>query len=123
MRNIFLITTCLVLCFSSKISAQTSVPAGEVSGTWTKAKSPYNINGDIRVPFGNTLTIESGVQVVFQGYYYLDIKGNVSAIGAPGDTILFTVKDTTGFHDVTIGTGGWNRIIIKNLDGGMNTSD
>ena len=84
MRNLFLITTCLVLCFSSKINAQTSIPAGDVSGTWTKANSPYNIFGDIRVPDSMTLTIEPGVRVIFQGHYRLAVDGTIRAIGTPG---------------------------------------
>src|SRR4030042_268311 len=61
--------------------------------------------------------------VEFQGHYMLNIKGNVKALGALGDTILFTVKDTTGFHNIENGTGGWNGIKIDNSDGTMGSSD
>src|SRR5690349_19279167 len=44
--------------------------AGTVQGTlggdttWTVANSPYTLTGDVIVPAGVTLTIESGVQVI-----------------------------------------------------------
>jgi hypothetical protein len=123
MKNFSILALCIVLFFSSMITAQTDIPAGPVSGTWTKAKSPYRIQGDINVQSGQTLTIQSGVLVEFQGYYMLNIKGNIRALGAPGDTILFTVKDTTGFHNIESGSGGWNGINIDNSDGTMGSSD
>jgi predicted outer membrane repeat protein len=123
MKNFFILALCTALFLSSMISAQTIVPAGPVSGTWTKAKSPYRIQGNINVPVGQTLTIQPGVVVEFQGHYMLSIKGNVRASGAPGDTILFTRKDTLGFYNVEIGNGGWNGIKIDNSDGTMWGSD
>lgn len=114
---------CLALESIYLISAQTIIPAGDVSGTWTKANSPYRIQGDITVPKGQTLTIQAGVAVEFQGYYMINIKGNIRAIGAPGDTILFTRKDTLGFHNMEIGNGGWNGIKFDNSDETMNPGD
>ncbi|MGD8627132.1 MAG: hypothetical protein PVJ34_21535, partial [Anaerolineae bacterium] len=49
----------------------TPVPGGNVSGTWTAAGSPYLIEGDITVPAGATLSIEPGVNVIFQSWYAL----------------------------------------------------
>jgi hypothetical protein len=123
MKNFSIIVLCTGLFLSSMISAQTIVPAGPVSGIWTKTNSPYRIQGDINVPSGQTLTIQSGVLVEFKGYYMLNVKGNVRAMGAPGDTIIFTVNDTAGFHNIEIGTGGWNGIKIDNLNGTMWDSD
>ena len=89
--------------------AQTNVPAGDVSGTWTKANSPYNINGEITIPNDSTLTIEPGVEVVFTGHYKFNVQGRLLAIGTETDTIVFTINDTTGFHNLTFpmvaGTG------------------
>ncbi|OGP66167.1 MAG: hypothetical protein A2169_14035, partial [Deltaproteobacteria bacterium RBG_13_47_9] len=42
----------------------TSIAAGNVSGTWTLANSPYHINGEITIPNDSTLTIEPGVEVL-----------------------------------------------------------
>jgi parallel beta-helix repeat protein len=77
------------------IFAQTQISAGDVSGSWTKANSPYYINGNISVPDGLTLQIEPGVQVIFTGHYELDIKGQLLAIGSKTDTISFAAQNTS----------------------------
>lgn len=91
-----------------------SIPAGNVSGTWTKANSPYQIQGNITVPNGETLTIEPGVSVEFQGYYSLNIQGRIIAKGAANDSIRFTVSDTTGYSDFTATSGAWAGIGFEN---------
>jgi hypothetical protein len=123
MKKTSILIICLALFFSSATSAQTSIPGGAVSGTWVKANSPYKILGDITVPVGQTLEIEPGVVVEFQGHYSLSIKGNVRAIGTVGDTVVFTINDTTGFHNIENGSGGWNGIKIDNSDETMWESD
>ena len=100
----------ITLCINS--NAQTAIPAGDVSGTWTKANSPYNINGEITIPDGLTLTIEPGVDVIFTGHYKFYVKGRLLAIGTETDTILFTINDTTGFHHLALPDGGWHGIKI-----------
>ena len=81
------------------VTAQTDVPAGDVSGTWSVTNSPYNINGEITVPDSNTLTIEPGVQVIFTGHYKLNVQGTLLAVGTNTDTITFSAQDTaTGWN-------------------------
>lgn len=115
-KSIFTISLCfLVILFLSpiefqRIYAQTEIPAGDVSGAWTKANSPYHINGEITIPNDSTLTIEPGVEVVFTGHYKFNVQGRLLAIGTETDTILFTINDTTGFHNLTIPDGGWHGI-------------
>lgn len=75
---------------ASLLCNATDVPAGNVSGLWTTANSPYIINGHTRVPAGQSLTIEPGVQVLFNGPYYMRILGNFSAVGAENDSITFS---------------------------------
>src|SRR3972149_12202018 len=67
------------LCIHS--FSQTSIPAGNVSGTWNLAGSPYQIQGSIQIPDGQTLTIDPGVTVDFQGTYKLNVQGRLLAIG------------------------------------------
>jgi parallel beta-helix repeat protein len=77
----------------------TDVPGGPVSGTWNAAGSPYNVLGDITVPAGESLTIEPGVEVVFQGDYELTALGIIDAVGAVADSIHFRgVVDWTGIR-------------------------
>ena len=66
----------------------------EVSGilssdtTWTKANSPYSLDGAILVSEGVTLTIKSGVTVNLNDYYIL-VNGTFRAIGNSNDKIYF----------------------------------
>jgi hypothetical protein len=79
--------------------AQTDIPAGDVSGTWTLEGSPYHINGEITIPNGKTLTIEPGVEVIFTGHYKFNVKGRMIAIGTEQDSIIFTADDhSAGWH-------------------------
>ncbi len=94
MKKIFLIIAAFISIYSFS-SAQTSIPAGNVSGTWTLDGSPYLIQGAIMIPNGSTLTIEPGVTVNFQGSYKLYVQGRLLAIGAVADSITFTAADTT----------------------------
>ena len=115
-KSIYTISLCFItLLFlstfeSQRTYAQTEIPAGDVSGTWTKANSPYNINGEITVPDSLTLSIEPGVEVVFTGHYKFNVQGRLLAIGTETDTIVFTINDTTGFHNVNIPDGSWTGI-------------
>ncbi|GAF97593.1 unnamed protein product, partial [marine sediment metagenome] len=63
--KIFLLFTLLIVITSSY--AQTPVPPGNVSGTWTPAGSPYQINGEITIPNDSVLIIAPGTYVEFQG--------------------------------------------------------
>jgi hypothetical protein len=81
--------------------AETNIPAGTVSGTWTTAHSPYLVDGEITIPDSETLTIEPGVQVIFQGHYKFNVQGQLLAVGTQEDTITFTAADTkTGWHGI-----------------------
>ena len=79
----------------------TDVPAGNVSGTWILANSPYHISGEITIPNDSTLTIEPGVEVVFMGHYKFNVQGRLYAVGTQNDSIRFTAEDkNTGWHGV-----------------------
>jgi hypothetical protein len=95
----FLLFNFLFLIIVPKVQALTSIPAGNVSGTWAKAGSPYQIQGTIQIPNGQTLSIDPGVIVEFQGHYKLNVQGRLLAVGTAADTIIFTAANTT--------TGWW----------------
>ena len=85
------------------LQAQTPVPAGDVSGLWNIDGSPYLIEGEITVPINETLVIEPGVTVNFQGYYKFNVMGTLLATGNEQDSILFTTDDPeTGWHSIRI---------------------
>lgn len=80
---------------------QSIIPGGDVSGNWTLAGSPYLIEGTITIPPGDTLTINPGVEVIFQGHFKLIVNGVLEANGAESDSILFSAADASV---------GWNGI-------------
>jgi hypothetical protein len=92
MKSISLFTLLLTASF---VFAETHIPAGNVSGLWEGAGSPYLIEGDIAVQGTDLLTIEPGVDVIFQGYYRLLVQGQLLAVGTEEDSILFTCADTS----------------------------
>ncbi|RJP77712.1 MAG: T9SS C-terminal target domain-containing protein [Candidatus Zixiibacteriota bacterium] len=83
---------------AASVSAETIIPGGSVSGTWTAAGSPYIIQGDVTLSAGSSLVIEPGVQVRFALDTGIHIYGNLTADGTlqpgVGDTIFFTSNET-----------------------------
>jgi hypothetical protein len=107
MKKIGLLIT--ILCHITILQAQTIIDdSTELSGTWTKANSPYLVNGLAIVPDGNTLIIEPGVEIRFKtgtdfnysdnsadvGFMY--IKGNLIAEGTSSQRITFTHQGDSG---------------------------
>jgi len=85
----------LLFCCVSLLSlAQTAISGGSVSGTWTKANSPYLIEDTITVENGTKLTIEPGAEIIFQGAYSFSIQGTLIALGTTSDSISFSSVDT-----------------------------
>lgn len=81
--------------------------------TLTLANSPYIIFHNTMVEKGVTLTIEPGVEVKFDGYYYLQIEGKLLAEGTEDDMIIFTSNKTSP------APGDWNAIrFMDNCDNG-----
>jgi len=79
--------------------AQTHIPTGYVSGTWTATSSPYIIDGEITLDTFDLLTIEPGVDVEFSGHYKFIVHGRLLAEGTGTDSIHFYPQDTTtGWH-------------------------
>lgn len=84
----------IVVIATLNCNAQTPVPVGNVSGTWTPLGSPYNVQGSITIADATTLTIQPGVTVNFIGTYRLNVQGRLLAIGTSTDTIIFTSANT-----------------------------
>jgi len=82
-------------------SLATDIPAGSVSGTWIKANSPYYILGEITIPNDSILTIEPGVNVIFEDHYKFNVQGRLLAVGTEEDTIRFSAENKqTGWHGI-----------------------
>jgi len=92
----------LLIIITSVSLAQTNVN-GEQTGVWYVSNSPYLVTGDIIVPANQTLTIEPGVTVNFQGHNKITVNGKLEAIGTLSDTIYFTADNHTE---------GWGGIVF-----------
>ncbi|MCD9574387.1 right-handed parallel beta-helix repeat-containing protein [Flavobacterium soyae] len=79
---------------------------GNVSGLWTKGNT-YRVTGNIIVPAGQTLTIEEGVEIKFDGYYSLTANGTLLANGSSNSYIKFTSNKTSPTNK------DWNQIVIN----------
>jgi predicted outer membrane repeat protein len=69
------------------------VPGGDVSGSWSAADSPVLVSGEISIQAGQSLSIAAGVEIRFQGNYKFNILGQLLAVGAEADSIIFTAED------------------------------
>ncbi|HEX5155157.1 MAG TPA: CARDB domain-containing protein [Parafilimonas sp.] len=93
-----LVLLCLLMPACSYGQQGTPVSGEQGDSTWTKEKSPYKIVGNIIVSAGKTLTIEPGVEIIFQaGSSTLDVQGTLMAEGTSTDSIKFT-GTPTGFY-------------------------
>lgn len=92
--NRFLLLLLLVFIYTYHTQA-TTIPAGNVSGTWTQAGSPYYINGDITVPASATLIIQPGKKVIFNNTYGITVNGVIKCEGTVTDSIFFSSATTT----------------------------
>jgi parallel beta-helix repeat protein/predicted outer membrane repeat protein len=115
MKTILILFVAIILIniISINTFAQTSVPSGSVSGTWTMAGSPYLIQGNIQIAEGSALTVQPGVSVIFEGAYKLKVVGRLLAIGALADTITFTASNTSN---------GWKGIRFDNTPAANDSS-
>ena len=93
--------TFLTVLLSLNLTFAQTYVSDTVSGHWTSDNSPYYVTGNLTVPANDTLFIESGVHVIFQGYYKLLVNGVLIANGSAQDSIFFTTSDTaTGWNGI-----------------------
>jgi len=100
MAGCWLAIALFVCLFSSQRGhASTNVSGAIITSTWTLANSPYVVVGNVNVA---GLTIQPGVQVIFQSNYVFEVDGNISAVGTAAAPIVF------------MGTnGGWQGIYFN----------
>lgn len=70
--------------------------SGDQSGTWALAGSPFELIGDVRIPPGQSLTIDPGVEIIGMGNYKItaDTGATLTAVGTTDNPIHFTALDT-----------------------------
>jgi len=93
MKYAMYLTTIVALLACAAKAPATDV-SGDQTGTWTLAGSPYYLVGDVRVPPGQSLTIEAGLQIIALGHFKLTVEASrLTAVGTPGQPILMTAQD------------------------------
>lgn len=99
MKNFAIVLSVLLLLPVFLFS--TDITAGNVSGIWNAAGSPYNILGDISISPEDQLQIEAGVQVIFSDFYSLTVNGRLLAEGTETDSVEWKAANTTaGWHGI-----------------------
>ncbi len=103
-------------------TSQTNWRIGAVSGNWTAGNSPYYIVGDVQVAAGQTLTIESGVQVLFEGDFLFTVNGTLQAEGSVPHAIVFnTINPSYHWSGISFQSGS-SASVLRNCDF-INASD
>jgi hypothetical protein len=93
--------------FAAFAHAGTNVGGEITTTTWTAANAPYHVVDTVTVPVGNTLTIEPGVDVLFDAEVPFLVSGSVHAVGTEADSIRF-VKGTAS---------RWRGLRLYSVDG------
>ena len=96
LRTAFVFLVSIIFVLSSFILESENATAGTtVSGmistdtNWTLAGSPYTVVGNTRVENGATLTVEAGVQVLFDGRHYILANGTLRSLGKSDRKVVF----------------------------------
>jgi len=98
--------------------------------TWTAANSPYRVTGTVTVPAGNTLTIEPGVDVLFDADVQFIVAGQLIANGTAQDSIRFLKGTATEWGGLRFVPGdtlsswiSYARLSGANANGGTGDDD
>ena len=93
---------------------------GEVSGTW-KAYTTVTVTGQVKVPEGKSLTIEEGVEIIFNSSdakgtgIELTVDGNIYCQGTQEAPILFSIPASErNYQNVTNCKNLWGGIMLNN---------
>ncbi len=86
----------IALLAISQLIAQTTISSDiTVNTTWTLAGSPYIVTDTIEVRTGVRLEIEPSVVIRVNELARIEVDGELSAIGGPTDSIIFTLDTAT----------------------------
>ena len=104
------ISISLIIIFNCKSNSPTeqnnedpSPNTSDVSGTWTTDNSPYQVNEKLIIPDGETLIINPGVEIIFNGHYQFEVNGRLLAVGTEQDSIKFIASNkNAGWHGIRL---------------------
>ena len=84
-----ILLTCLILATGVQATQTMGGPGSLITQTWTSAESPYRISYPCTVMAGEVLTIEPGVDVLFDVDTLFRVEGSIVALGTETDSIRF----------------------------------
>jgi hypothetical protein len=93
MKTIIPLLIATLLCLP--VFSQTVISPGPVNGTWAQDGTPYLVEGEIIIENGDSLKIEPGVRVEFQGRFKFIVQGQIIAVGTEDENIVFTAANTS----------------------------
>jgi len=123
----------VVLTNSVTLSNSTLTPGtqinvnGNVSGNWTN-NNTYIVTGNLIVPSGQTLTVQAGTNIRFNGNFSITVDGSIIANGTSLNKILFTSNlpspaPANWSHIDVKGNGSvFNHCIFDYFNSGLNIS-
>ncbi len=110
-----------VCWMASAASPQTTVGGTIATTTWAAANSPYRVTGAITVPAGDTLTIEAGVDVLFDADVKLVVDGALHAGGTEADSVRFIKGTAAEWGGVRVIEGGASDLTYTRISNGAFT--
>ncbi|MCI6462656.1 MAG: Ig-like domain-containing protein [Prevotella sp.] len=112
----------LAKTLSVSVTAKAMTVSGEVSGTWD-AYTTVTVSGQLKVPAGKSLTIEEGVEVIFNSAdangtgIEFTVDGNIYCKGTADAPILFSVPtNERKFSNVTDCKNLWGGFMLNSSD-------
>ncbi len=92
------ITLCCLVAAPVAAEAETVVSGEIATTTWTANGSPYRVTNSITLPSDETLTIEPGVDVLFDVPVRFRVAGSIIARGSESDSIRFLAGEAESWR-------------------------
>jgi parallel beta-helix repeat protein len=120
----------------SSITGSCQITAGNHSGTWSPAACPngYEVQGDVTVPVGKTLTIKPNTVVYFDTTVDgsltplhpseltdLIVDGTLTVAGTTAEPVLLTSANAAPSSAVTPEAGDWGYVFFNHTGGNKGT--
>lgn len=107
-----LITLLFTVVLFTSTQAQTIISSDEVSGIWSKTKSPYIVQGRPRIEANKSLIIQAGVEVRFEADAQLRAYGSSTIIadGTAEAPIIFTSASNNPQP------GDWESVLVSDTE-------
>jgi hypothetical protein len=100
--GLLLLSACVAFSYATDATASTPISGTITTDTWTSENSPYRISGAVTVPSGETLTIEAGVDVLFDSSAGFRIEGALHVFGTEADSVRFQPGDSLRWGGIVV---------------------